>query len=321
MSYRDQLNGVRAAALRDLLDRPASDPELNEARRAVMTHGPVPAILNARNQDGLWGRIGGAGYSPNKYRGSAWQVVFLANLGADGDDPRVRVACNHLLCTTQAADGGLSLLGAGRRSMVVHCFNGDSLYAVMTLRVSASNAQVRRALDWEAQAILGEATAYFKSGTTGPGFACAANGALPCAWGAIKALRALATVPTAERSALHGAAVEHGVAFLLSRDLAVADYPAWDGKVSSSWWRFGFPLSYTSDILEALDVLTALGVARDRRLQPAVELVLRKQDTSGRWTLEHTLNGKMWADIETRGQPSKWVTLRALRVLRSVFGD
>ena len=78
-------------------------------------------------------------------------------------------------------------------------------------------------------------------------------------------------------------------------------------------------LSYTSDILEALEVLARLGRARDPRLSNAIEFVRQKaEDRQGRWRLEHTLNGKMWVNIEQRGKPSKWVTLRALRVLKAV---
>jgi hypothetical protein len=51
-------------------------------------------------------------------------------------------------------------------------------------------------------------------------------------------------------------------------------------------------------------------------LKRALELVLSKQDSAGRWKMEYTYNGKLWADVETKGQPSKWVTLRALRALK-----
>jgi hypothetical protein len=59
------------------------------------------------------------------------------------------------------------------------------------------------------------------------------------------------------------------------------------------------------------------GYARDSRLKNAIELVLSKRDADGRWALKHSLNGKMWTDIEAKGKPSKWVTLRALRVLKA----
>jgi hypothetical protein len=65
-------------------------------------------------------------------------------------------------------------------------------------------------------------------------------------------------------------------------------------------------------------VLTALGYGSDPRLQPALELLLSKQDERGRWKLEYTYNGKTWVDIEEKKQPSKWVTLRALRVLNRI---
>jgi hypothetical protein len=65
-------------------------------------------------------------------------------------------------------------------------------------------------------------------------------------------------------------------------------------------------------------VLTALGYGADPRLANALDLLLRKQDEQGRWRLEYTYNGKTWIDLEEKGRPSKWVTLRALRVLKRV---
>jgi hypothetical protein len=91
--------------------------------------------------------------------------------------------------------------------------------------------------------------------------------------------------------------------------------------VSKTWFALGFPLSYWSDVLETLSVLVALGYGRDPRLADAACWLLGKQDAQGRWTLEHGLNGKMWADIEQQGQPSKWVTLRALRVVKALTDD
>jgi hypothetical protein len=71
-------------------------------------------------------------------------------------------------------------------------------------------------------------------------------------------------------------------------------------------------------VLETLAVLVALGYGRDPRLVDAVEWLLNKQDAQGRWILEHGLNGKMWVDIEQQGKPSKWITLRALRVAKAL---
>ena len=70
------------------------------------------------------------------------------------------------------------------------------------------------------------------------------------------------------------------------------------------------------DVLEITELLAELGYGNDPRLENAVQFILSKQNPQGRWKLANSLNGKMWIDIEKRGKPSKWVTLRALRVLK-----
>jgi hypothetical protein len=118
------------------------------------------------------------------------------------------------------------------------------------------------------------------------------------------------------------AAIEQGKGFLLSRDPAVADYPFGRGnRPSTSWFKFGYPIGYITDVLQNLEVLIALGQVRDPRLANALELVVNKQDEQGRWSLEYSYNGKTFVDIEKKGQPGKWVTLRALRVLKAAFPE
>ena len=82
----------------------------------------------------------------------------------------------------------------------------------------------------------------------------------------------------------------------------------------SHWLRFGFPLGYGSDLLEALLALVEVGAAPEQAR--ALEVIRRKQDARGRWPMEHGLTGT-WADFGAEGTPSKWVTIRALRVLRA----
>ncbi len=177
------------------------------------------------------------------------------------------------------------------------------------------DARVQAALDWMARAITGEDDfKYLKSGTCGPGFCCSANEWQSCGWGANKAIRALLAVPEQQRTPAIRRALDLGAEFLLSRDPAVADY-AYTQRVSSTWLKLGFPLTYWSDVLETVANLVDLGYGDDPRLAAAIRFVLDKQDAQGRWKLENSLKGKMWVDIEQKGKPSKWVTLRAQRVL------
>ena len=118
-----------------------------------------------------------------------------------------------------------------------------------------------------------------------------------------------------DRTEMVQRAIDAGVEFLLSRDPAVADYP-YTGRVSPTWFKLGFPLSYWSDVLETAAVLVQAGFGTDPRVVPVLSLIIGKQEAHGRWRLENSLNGKMWVGIERRGKPSKWVTLRVLRVLQ-----
>jgi hypothetical protein len=160
---------------------------------------------------------------------------------------------------------------------------------------------------------------WYASGTSGPGFECAANDGLACGWGAAKAMLALARIPMSARTALVSRAIEAGAAFLLSRDPAEADYPmGWgNSRPNGSWFKLGFPSGYVTDVLQVLEALTELGLGRDSRLGRAHAWLRLKADADGRWRNEYAYNGKTWVDFERQGGPSKWVTLRALAVLRS----
>jgi hypothetical protein len=312
---------VRYFALTDLLDRPADDPEVMAAKAAINSSFPVKNILDAMYPQGYWVNPG-PGYSP-KYRSTVWSVIFLDQLGADGNDPRVRTACEYVLEHTQAPNGGFGCRGGFKatrppNSLVLHCLNGNLLRAMLGFGLG-DEERVQRAVEWQARSITGDRfTEYYKSGTSGPGFACAVNYGEPCAWGAIKALRALARIPQDKRTPQIKKAIKIGVEFLLSRDPVKADYPAGDGRISSSWWKLGFPSGYVADVLQNLEVLVELGRARGKRLKPAVEWLIAQQDARGRWKNQYAYSGKLWTNIESQGSVSKWVTLRACRVLKAV---
>ena len=306
---------VRYFALRYLLGRDDDDKEVQSARRAIMRSEPVKKILAAQQAEGYWEKPG-RGYSP-KYRGTDWQILFLAELGADGSHRKVRRGCDYLLKHAQAAHGGFSAYAGATPSGAVHCLNGNLTWALIALGCG-EDERVGRAVEWLAGAITGDDFEWWYSSTvSGPGFACGVNVKQPCGWGAVKSLRALANLPERLRSARVKKATAMAAEFLLGRDLAKADYPFTE-RVSGEWFKFGFPLSYTSDVLEALLALSEAGYGKDQRLKNAIELVLSKRDADERWAMKHSLNGKMWIDIEAKGRPSKWVTLRALQVLKAV---
>jgi DNA polymerase III delta' subunit len=282
---------VRYFALTDLLDRPSNDRNVMAAQAAINVNQPVKTILDAMHPEGYWVKPG-RGYSP-KYRSTVWQVIFLDQLGADASDPRIHTACEYIFEHTQTSNGGFGCSGSETpmpppNSSVLHCLNGNLLRALLGFGYT-NDERIAEAIDWQARSITGDRfDQYYKSSTTGPGFACAINYGKPCAWGAIKALRALARVPDKSRTAQVKKAIHLGVEFLLSRDPSRANYPAGGNRISPSWFKLGFPSGYVADVLQNLEVLAQLGYARDKRLQHAIEWLISKQDAQGRWKNQYS---------------------------------
>ncbi len=86
------------------------------------------------------------------------------------------------------------------------------------------------------------------------------------------------------------------------------DHPAWTRFAFPTWWHY--------DVLRGLEYLRRAGVRPDGRVAEAIDLVVSKRDGDGRWLFELRYPGEMPVDLdESVGQPSRWITLRALRVL------
>jgi len=301
---------ARYLALTGLLDRPADDAEVRSAQAAIPGWGPARAILDAQWPEGYWMHPG-VGYSP-KYKATVWQVIFLAQLGAPRTEAIDR-ACTYVLDHARLPSGQFTADKTVKGAIL--CLGGNLLRAM--LQLGYYDPRVEQSLEALATTAIRD------------GFRCRCNASpratqhrdgLPCAWGAVKVLGALAQVPVERRSPAVEAAIEAGVALLLSGDPATGDYPA-AGRPSELWQKLSFPLGYASDQLEVLEVLCAAtfrigqpDVRHDPRLAAVIEAVRSKQDKVGRWALEHTPSNT-WARFGTVGRPNKWVTLRALRVL------
>jgi len=336
MPWRDQLHGdplpwlleaespgVRYLALRDLLDRPPDDAELGAAREAAHTQGPIAAVLAAMDEAGFWAEPG-PGYLP-KYRSTVWSIILLAQLGASAaHDQRIARACGYLLDQALAPGSKFSMNGAP--SATLDCLQGNLCASLVDL--GYDDPRLPLAYDWMARTVTGEgiapmedkhAAVRYYAGKCGPTFACGANNKLPCAWGAVKVMLAFARWPVERRTPMIDRAIEQGVDFLFSTDPAVAGYPSgYNAKPSGNWWKFGFPVFYVTDLLQIAEALVGLGYAADPRLANALSMIRDKQDPQGRWPLEYDYTGKTWVDFGPKKQPNKWVTLRALRVLKTV---
>ena len=317
--------GVRYLALRDLMDCPQDDPELRKARKAAHQKGPIAAILAEMDKAGYW-VAPGPGYNP-KYRSTVWSVIMLAQLGASLEEDK-RVACACATLWDHAMTSGGQFTATGAPSGTIDCLQGNLCWALIEL--GCDDPRLASAFEWMARTVTGEGVASandrqaavrYYAGKCGPTFACGANNKLPCAWGAVKVMLAFGKWPAKRRTPLMKRAIQHGVDFLFSVDPATADYPTgYSTKPSQNWWKFGFPIFYVTDLLQNVEALVELGYGHDPRLANALAMIRDKQDAQGRWPLEYDYTGKTWVNFGPKKQPNKWVTLRALRVLKAVGG-
>jgi hypothetical protein len=326
---------LRARVLTDLLDRPEHDPEVEAARARIPEQPWVKATLAAHHGDGTWGR----GFY-QKYDGTSWVLLHLSEVGAPMDLPPIRAGVRHLIETARpiANFGGMharpfrDLDDGVYWTFPAACLNAHM--ALVLIRAGLADHPVTRAA-------LNVCRHRFQPGE---GFGCAAvvDSLLPaCVMTAPKVLKALLALPPEARSAddtdLIGGIVSTLLAYRLFHYVPhdAAAWRAWAPTVApearreaksawiaagrleprrpkAGWLRFGFPLSYSSDLLEVLLVLGEAGVPRDATIDEGLELVCAARGADGTWTMAGGLNGKMHADLDRTGRPSPWVTYRAL---------
>jgi len=314
--------GVRYLAMRDILDLSPGDKDLAAARELAHSSGPISTVLDKMDDAGFWVEPG-HGYSP-KYYSSVWSVIMLSQLGARVEqDRRINKACRYLCDQSLTKNGQFSTTKTA--SGTVDCLQGNLLNAMLDL--GYDDLRLEKAFEWMARSVTGDGVApmedknaplRYYSGKCGPGFLCGANHKLPCAWGAVKVMLAFSKLPVELRTPYINKAIDRGIEFLLSVDPLSSEYPSgWNDKPSGNWWKFGFPLFYVTDLLQNVEALVRLGLGKDPRLENALDYIINKQNTDGKWPMEYSYTGKTWVDFGKKKEPNKWVTYRAVWVLKN----
>ena len=297
-------------------------------------YAPVARILDLMQPDGSWAT---PARDYQKYGGSLWQIHFLGELHANGDDERVQQAATYAL-SRQLPDGSWSATNMRPRGSIT-CLTANIGRALARMGW-AHDERVHAALSYcvDMHRTLGvidcrEGQLYQLNGychmlTTKvllflaqvpvdlwPDGAVELHGACVDALRNKEVFRCLPAEAREFQDALWSmpAAERHGF-----RERFLAGHPTLHYRDKPGWLRFGFPLSYNSDALEALFALTRVGEKSAPEYEPALDLVRSAADDQMRWSLRTTLNGKMLADIEEKGQPSRWLTLHALQVLAAL---
>jgi hypothetical protein len=295
---------IRWQASRDLADAPAEVVAAERAR--VTTEGWGARLLALQGEDGQW--AGGAffparwGELPDQPEGQPWTateptLTLLRVFGVDPDDERVRRAVTQVRDHSRWEYDGEPFFDGE----VEPCING---------RTVALGAYFGHDVEGIVARLVGE---QLEDG----GWNCEAeNGSVRSSFDTtINVLDGLLAHERATGgSAESVAARSRGEEYLLERKLFRRRSTG--EVVNPAWLRFSFPTRWHYDVLRALDYFREAGDPPDPRVGEAIQMLRSKQQSDGPWLLENTHPGKVHFPLEDGdGRPSRWNTLRALRVL------
>jgi predicted aconitase with swiveling domain len=313
---------VRYYTLTELLDRPSDNEEVIATQRAIMATGVVPKLMEGQSEDGYWGAEDSY-YTP-RYTATAWRFMLLAEFGADGSTAEIRKVSDYLIRQAQLENGGFCARHILRRepgAAGTPCFTGNMVWSYIRLGY-LDTQPVQKAIDWILKYSRfddGDANTWPEWLPQDPNDFC--WGRHTCFRGVIAILQALAEIPGKVRSSRVKETLDAGVEYLLMHHVFKHSHNL--NKPITQYTQVGFPLFVDNDLLRMLLFLTGLGV-HDSRMQEAVDRLVSKQNHLGQWKQQHTYpktrsQGFMPVFIDPKGQPSKWVTLRALITLKRYY--
>jgi hypothetical protein len=300
---------IRWQVMRDLLDAP--EAEWMAERAKVETEGWGARLLSHQDEDGQW--AGGA-FAPANFDGREWRergqpwtatcfsLSQLREFGLEPSSARSRRTVELIGANARWDQGGQPYW----EGEVEECINGRTVADGAYFGVDVSpivDRLVGERLDdggWNCERIKGSVRSSFAS-------------TINVLEGLLEYERATGGTPGSR------AARKSGEEFLLERNLfrrLSTGEPA-----DERFLHFLYPNRWRYDVLRALDYFRSsaivTGAGRDSRLGPAIDHIRSRRLEGGTWPLDWSLTGRAWFDVDDgAGKPSRWVTLRAMRVLR-----
>lgn len=295
---------IRWQVMRDLIDSPEDAVAAERAR--VGTVGAGAQLLALQAADGRWG-----GAAWNRGWNSTMHVLsLLRTMGLDSASSEARRAVELVRdCVTWS--------GCGPQECDHNPFFAGEIEPCINAQVAASGAYFGQNVQSIVDRILGEQLPDGGWNCEAPEHSTRSSfNTTVCVLEALleyeRAVGGASDVATARA---------RGQEYLIERRLlrrrSTGEVIQSDRKGGAVWTRFAFPTWWHYDVLRGLDYLRDANVAPDGRMTEAIDLVASKRDADGRWRLEVRHPGVMPVEVDDgEGRPSRWNTLRALRVLK-----
>lgn len=291
---------IRWQVLRDLEGAPPH--EIDAERQRIAVEGWGASLLTSQDADGRWA---GALYSP-KWTSTTYTLLLLHWLGLPPGHPQAIAGCRQVWDGARFYDGGLNLAKSIRQP--------ETCITAMLILLASSFGLHDDRLDPAVQWLLDEQLAdggwnceSVRSGSRHGSFNTS-----------ISALDALLQYQQSGGELAVAAPMENGRRFFLDHQLYRSHHTG--EVVNPTFTRFPFPPQWHFDVLRGLEHFRAADASPDERLSAGVEVIRRARRADGTWPAHRAHPGKAWFRMENAG-PSRWATLRALRILQWWDGE
>lgn len=287
---------IRYQTYRDVLDE--DKHRVAAERKNIAETGWGKRLLSLQDTDGMWGR---GIYSP-KWISTTYTTLLLRRLGIE-KNPQIEKACALLLNKGFYRDGGINYFASLSYSET--CVTGMvlSILAFFKFQDDRVEALVEHLLHqqmsdggWNCQSYKGATHSSFHTTII-----------------VLEGLREYEKSYTKLRDGVKESQ-RRGMEFLLQHRLFRSHSTG--EIVDQRMLRFSFPPRWHYDIMRTLDYAQECSLARDDRFLEAIQIVRAKRSKGGLWKLQNRYPGKTFFEMEEVGQPSRWNTLRALRILK-----
>jgi hypothetical protein len=294
---------IRWQVMSDLIGAPAN--EVAAERAKVATEGLGARLLGLQGPGGEW-----SGVAWNRGWDSTMHVLWL--LREMGLDP----ACDGARHAVHLVADRVTWRGCGPQEVHENSFFAGEVEPCINGQVASIGAYFGQDVGGIVRRLLNEQLAdggwncEAEKGSTRSSF----NTTICVLEALLEYERAFGSSPEVTEARLRGQ--EYLLVRRLLRRRSTGEVIPQDRKGGAVWTRFAFPTWWHYDVLRGLEYLRRAGVAPDERVAEAIALVSSKQDEAGRWPLDVQYPGRMPVETdEGEGRPSRWNTLRALRVL------
>lgn len=297
---------IRWQTLRDLVG--AAQPTLDRERMKIARSGWGLALLDRQETDGRWASAESADgglYSP-KWTSTTYTMLLLRDFGLQPNTKKARQACRVLLDAGLQFDGGINYGTSAKLSgQSETCITGMVLSILSYFEFDDDR------LETIAEHLLDQQM-------SDGGWNCsrprgATHSSVHTTISAVEGLR-FYELHRGHKLRMLRDAQRRAREFLLVHRLFRSHR---SGEIINPvFTRFAYPPRWHYDILRALDYFRSVDAPRDRRLSEAIDIVRKKRQPDGRWPLQNVYKGRTYFELEPSGAPSRWNTLRALRVLK-----